>query len=283
MKKKGFTLIEMMAAIVILAVIALLVVPLVEQTILNIRQDSYNNQIESIRQSARRFGADNINLLPGEGDVAYQMTLEQLKEAGYAKKDIRNPITGDSFPSHLEIRIENVNGNLVYIVGGNHGGELSPNTPTITVDGPVNTVLGLGQAYIERGAIAKSPSGTNISYTTEITKDGNIASININQVGTYIVTYSTSFEGLTAKTRRTVNIVDNVPPIISATPLTITTATTTINMMQGVTTSDNSGLPVVVTYTDNLILGVVGVYQIEYTATDASGNKTIITRTITIQ
>lgn len=136
---------------------------------------------------------------------------------------------------------------------------------------------------MERGAIAKDPSGGTISYTTEITKNGSPASINVGQIGTYVVTYTTSFEGITAKTRRTVNIVDNVPPVISVTPLTISTSATTIDMMQGVTTSDNSGLPVVVTYSDNLILGVVGVYQVEYTATDASENQTKVIRTITIQ
>ncbi len=281
--KKGFTLVEMMAAIVILAVIALLAVPLVEQTMQNIRNDSYKNQIESIRQSARRFGADNIELLPDDGDSAYQVTLLELKELGYVKKDIKNPLTGESFSPDLEIRIENVNGNIIYIVAGDHGGELSPNSPTITVNGRVNQVLPLGQNYMERGAIAKDPSGGTISYTTEITQNGSPASINVGQIGTYVVTYTTSFEGITAKTRRTVNIVDNVPPVISVTPLTISTSATTIDMMQGVTTSDNSGLPVVVTYSDNLILGVVGVYQVEYTATDASENQTKVIRTITIQ
>ena len=281
--KKGFTLVEMMAAIVILAVIALLAVPLVEQTIQNIRNDSYKNQIESIRQSARRFGADNIQVLPNDGEPAYQVTLLELKELGYVKKDIKNPLTGNSFSPDLEIRIENVNGNIVYIVAGDHGGELSPNSPTITVNGRVNLVLPLGQSYSEQGATAKNPSGGTISYTTEITQNGSPASINVGQIGTYIVTYTTSFEGITAKTRRTVNIVDNVPPVISVTPLTISTSATTIDMMQGVTTSDNSGLPVVVTYSDNLILGVVGVYQVEYTATDASENQTKVIRTITIQ
>ena len=75
-KNKGFTLIEIMAVIVILAVIALIVVPLVTGSIKDSKQKLYETQLENIKSGAKSY---MINLdLPNKEPIT--ITLDDLQK-----------------------------------------------------------------------------------------------------------------------------------------------------------------------------------------------------------
>ena len=287
MNKKGFTLIEMMAAIIILGVIALLAIPLVEQILVNIRNKAYEDQIESIRQGARQWGASNIMLLPSDSGSTYTITLGFLQSAGFAEREIYNPITKTLMDSALEITIVNNNGNYVYVVGADTGGEINPNTPTVTLVGNALVYIDLNGTYTEPGITAKTGAGVPIgSYTTVITNNSTpVGAIDTAVLTEYLITYSVVDSGITAKTTRTIIINDTIAPTFTAFPGndTILNTVTSYNLMSGVTATDNSLTPVVVTVSTNLTLGVVGDYEITYTATDKYGNTTTDSRIITIE
>lgn len=285
--RKGFTLIELMAAIIILSVISLIAVPLVEQTLVNIRKDSYDTQINSIRSSAKQWAASNMYSLPlNDGDQRI-LTLNELKLLGFVKKEIINPLTKEEFENNLEIAIINKNGDYLYLVDSEIDDYVSPTSPTITVNGNALVYVDMGSSYTESGATGKTSSGTPIgTVTTVITRNGSVVpSIDSSTLSVYTITYSVVDQGITVKTARTVIIRDVTPPtFVTFTPTTVNiTKNDTYDVMSGtITVSDNSGATPVLKVSTNLTLGVPGVYKIDYTATDNSGNSTTRQRIVTI-
>lgn len=90
MKKRGFTLTEILGVIVILGLIALIVFPNVSKSIRNSKKKLYDQQVELIENNARRWGVEHSNLLPSSG--AYYLELSELVSGGYVtQKEIKDP------------------------------------------------------------------------------------------------------------------------------------------------------------------------------------------------
>lgn len=284
--KKGFTLIELMAAIVILGVISLIAIPLVEQVLNEIGTDSYTAQIKNIRAGARQWAADDMSRLPSSGSNT-TITLSALQQSGFVKKNLYNPRTKELFDPSLEIIIEEKNGNYVYYVGGDAMGQLNPNAPRISLVGESLVYVDQNGTYFEDGVTVKDVNGSNIlnaplSKTITNSSKNVIPSITTNILGTYNIDYSVTINGITSRTNRSVIVVDNVPPVLTIpSDTSISQNATTFDFMNGVSYTDNS--PVVVTISSNLTLGIPGKYLVTYTATDTTGNKTSKTRMVTVR
>ena len=82
MNKKGFTLVELMAVIVLIGLIAALISIPVNKAIKDSRKKMYERQIDQIILSARNWATDNPYLLPPyiEGNSVH-LTIEQLINA----------------------------------------------------------------------------------------------------------------------------------------------------------------------------------------------------------
>lgn len=141
---KGFTLVEIISVVVILSLIALLITPIVSKIIKDNGQKTYDDQIKGIIASAKTWGADHMNGLPGEisklqsssiisaaktwasynpglipeeGDSDLVVTLKTLQNANYISNDLENPSTGKPYDSeHVKIVIKNLDGEIVYSV-----------------------------------------------------------------------------------------------------------------------------------------------------------------------
>ena len=92
MFKKGFTLVELLAIIVILAVIALIATPIVKKYIDNSKNQALKETINSIERAAYNYGYQN--------DIGYdtnykKLTLDELISKGFLKGDIINPVTNE--------------------------------------------------------------------------------------------------------------------------------------------------------------------------------------------
>ena len=92
MFKKGFTLVELLAIIVILAVIALIATPIVKDSIANSKNQALKETINSIERAAYNYGYQN--------DIGYdtnykKLTLDELISKGFLKGDIINPVTNE--------------------------------------------------------------------------------------------------------------------------------------------------------------------------------------------
>lgn len=92
----GFTLIEVLGIIVLLAIIAVISFVVIDRVIKSGKDRMYNKQIETIELATKNYFSDNLNSLP-QGPNSLEINLGVLKVAGYVEEDIANPITGLCF------------------------------------------------------------------------------------------------------------------------------------------------------------------------------------------
>ena len=91
--KKGFTLIEVLAVVALLGVIALIAYPAVDKAIKDAREKSYNESINHIIDTAYLYSSST--------DIGYStsyqaLPIETLKNAGLLRnEDLKNPINDD--------------------------------------------------------------------------------------------------------------------------------------------------------------------------------------------
>ena len=90
--KKGFTLVELLAIIVILSVVSLLVFPNVVKIIKQSKENLYQTQLRDIESVAKNFSMEHSELLDSNHINPTYITLNALQLAGYLELEkIYNP------------------------------------------------------------------------------------------------------------------------------------------------------------------------------------------------
>lgn len=98
MNRKGFTLIELIAVITILGIIALITVPIMYNSIKNAKEKMYEEQKLRIVDVAKKYALENEAIIRTDLEENYTqvITLEQLKADNYLEqKDIINPVNDE--------------------------------------------------------------------------------------------------------------------------------------------------------------------------------------------
>ncbi len=289
--KMGFTLIELLITITVLALITTIVYPIITSVMLEAKEKAYKIQIDNIVKASNDWVKKFPSALPDvEGD-SISIQLLHLKKAGLVVTDLKNPITKKLFPDDMIITITYTKNKYIPVVDDKSG--------TLQADSTYKGMIVLkGEAHIveeinskddfeDLGVIAYDENGSTIASSNIVTtvhKKGTVVpKVDMSTLGLYEITYETSIEGKKAQTKRTVLIVDTTPPIIT-TPknTTISISSSSFDLMEGVSASDNSGEDITVTAQGNVSLHVPGVYVVRYTASDSSGNKREKRRTITV-
>jgi prepilin-type N-terminal cleavage/methylation domain-containing protein len=119
--KKGFTLVELLGVIIILAIIATIIVP-VATSLINKSTNQLNTiQLGNIKSGAVNWATDNIDKVPGSSSDynAVEVTLTTLIKGGYISSDIKdittkNAYVGDS--TYVVISYDSTNKHLTYDV-----------------------------------------------------------------------------------------------------------------------------------------------------------------------
>ena len=97
MKKEGFTLVELLAVIVIIGIIYLIVFPSVTSFINKSKEKSYNIQVDLIEKASKKWVVDNTDELLKKDPYHLNninLTLTTLKKDGYLQDEfIENPKT----------------------------------------------------------------------------------------------------------------------------------------------------------------------------------------------
>lgn len=308
MKEKGFTLVELLAVLVILAIIFVLVFPSVSNILSQSKDTIYQSQINNILSATYDFSLKNINYLPEYNKKRY-ITLGELKYEGIIDVDIKDPNTNENFPDNLVVSISNVGANYQYSdknakLKGNYlykveieqlnDSSIKNLLPTIALenlvqnsDGNYIKILDLNDEIIDVNYVATSYDGKDI--TNKVKKYILMNDITVNNIDTsspniYKIKYSVVDDNGYANTS-TLNIIiaDSIPPNITLPNNNkISKDITTFDLMLGVTCEDNSNYCDITT-TGEIDYGVVGKHVITYTAKDPSGNTTTKERIITIE
>ncbi len=110
---RGFTLMEVLSVIIIIALIGVIVVPTVINTINKSKLDAYNNQVDTIKDGARLWSNDHISEL-SQTQTTY-VTLEELLEKKYIEKEkMLDPRTNDEMNGCVAISYSNNKYNFAY-------------------------------------------------------------------------------------------------------------------------------------------------------------------------
>ena len=116
MNKKGFTLVELLGVVAILAMLGLVIVPVISNVLSDNKEKLYDVQINNIKSGASSFVAENIFDINISSGNSVGITLGDLKNLGYIDEDIKDPITRNNFSDDLAITITNQNGVFTYTV-----------------------------------------------------------------------------------------------------------------------------------------------------------------------
>lgn len=142
--KKGFTLVELLAVLVILAVIATISFPIVSNILENSEEKAYEQQIAEIKKAAKNFETENNNLLieVDENDnvqnISCYVRLDVLKNGGYLEdKETIDPRDDSSMDNAVVDLQFDVNSNqykyVVHADGQSQYSECGNNTAAITI------------------------------------------------------------------------------------------------------------------------------------------------------
>ena len=112
-KRKGFTLAELLAVIVILGIITSITVPIVTNQIDKYKTKVCVTQYDNILNAARSYGADHLTELGKSKTI----TLKTLNDGGYIDaSNMKDPITKNTISQNLKIIIEKVGKKYKYFI-----------------------------------------------------------------------------------------------------------------------------------------------------------------------
>lgn len=320
--KKGFTVVELLGAIVILTILLLITFTSVSIIVRDSKNSVYYKQINSILNAAYDWSLKYPNSLPKtKGDKKY-LSLMQLQRGGYVD-DFINPKTKEKYPIDLIISIEytggnyrynskysKLNGNYLYTVlsSDNNRTNNSIVKPTFTFedsnvidngDGSyhINSELGYPYTYYTPLVRIKDKVINNVmSIVLDNTyeKDGKEVKIDTTKKAIYYNYFIATDENGNSNHILLKIVIDDTESPVLYVPGTgleedateIPLSATEFDLMEGVTCTDNSDTKdekkCVVTTEGTINFGVEGRNTIIYTAKDPSGRTTSIERIIKV-
>ncbi len=293
--KKGFTLVEMLAVIVILALLVILVIPAVSNIISNSRTRLYDVQIKNIELAAKNWGAENVGMLPSEEGGSITIYLYNLKMGGFIEDDILDPLSGEEFPNDIQIEITRERNSFKYFVltdTGTPGGITGYDEIVIILIGATEDTVEINSGFPGVGPddiVAYAADGTiiaNAYISITITENGSpVGSVDVTGFNDYEILYEVNFGGKSASVERTLEVVDTTPPELIVPPETTISAAecnAPYDLETDILVSDNSG-SYNLEINGSLNCTAPSTNVIEYVATDASDNETIRERTIYVE
>lgn len=290
MNRKGFTLVELLAVIIILSVILMVVIPVVDKVVSGSKETAYNAQIERIKQGASDWAITNAKYLPNENGESIIIYLGELKAKGFIPLDIKNPKTNKIMSNNSTITITNNNGDYSFDVNViDISNSESPNAPILVISGSIIDYVEVNQdgvGYTIPSATAKKANGETISssYISYQIVKGNsvVSSVDTSTIGTYKIIYSVTSDGEIGTYEKIVEVRDTTSPVMSFASNISVAVGSSINYNTGVTVTDNSGEVITPNVDYSKVGSTAGTYNAFYTATDSSGNSTTIKREVII-
>lgn len=116
MNKKGYTLIELLAVLSIIAVILLIAIPSVTRQLTGIEDNNYKQFKQNIYLGAESYINANpdefVSLKEANGESC--IDIENLVYEGWIKSTMKNPKTGKKISMSGSVKIVNINGEYRY-------------------------------------------------------------------------------------------------------------------------------------------------------------------------
>lgn len=286
--KKGFTLVELLAVIIILGAIFAITFPLATDNIRKTEEKAFNLQKEQIIAAAKDMVIKEYVVIPDKQSIT--LYVGELKRKGLLPIKMINAKTKLTISNESNVVISRENNSYSYDVNiidlEEESTENNENAPVIRLNGNYVEYVEINTEYVEKGGTAYSNTGSPLPLNSPQIKlnDNEVDEIATSQLGTYKLIYSVTDKnnGLTTTSIRTVVVRDTIPPVIYF-PEDNIVKVSELNgsyVEKGVYAIDNSN-EVDVTHVSSLS-NVPGKHVILYTAKDPSGNTTNAKRVITV-
>lgn len=300
MKRNAFTLIELMAVLIILSLLSVIVVPTITKSLNNSKETAYEAQLDQIKKGAKGWATDHSRELPIKENDKINITLGGLIQAGYLESEIKNPVTQENFPNCMYIEIKRYKNNYVYTVLDNELDEgctntNNPNAPRITLKGSKEMEVNIGDSFEDPGATATSATGSALGCETTYEKqesDGtykSVEQIDTSKVGVYRIKYSVSDEGGEVSIIRKVTVKDKTPPVITVDGKTerfimnITKGSTFTIPEATASDNEDGDLTDAIVISGNVNVNVEGRYNLVYSVKDTAGNVKTLTVVVIVE
>ena len=176
LKTKGFTLVEILAVIIIIGIVALIAVPTVTNIIKNQGTETFITNKRNVSTAAENYYKINIDLFPKNEYETTYISLDKLVREGYIDP-IKNPTKPDiSCRGYVEVfkdsgtdydYITYLNCEEPYITEGYIDDITDPGIATV-IDGNNLTVIGYDKNHIQMSGV-----GNNIELTSQINLTSN--------------------------------------------------------------------------------------------------------------
>lgn len=279
--KNAFTLVELIAVIVLLGILSVIMIPTISNIIKENKESLYRSQLEEIRSAAEKWAYKNIDLLPSEEDDSKTIYLIDLKKAGFLSLDIRDPRNSELLPNDMEITITYKENDYLFVVDENSGSDINNDfnekAPILILNGKAIEYIEYGSIYEEKGALSKDINGNSLDIDIIYQESGTeIPSINTSAFKTYTVIYMSSSNiddnNYTSKITRTVIVRDTTPPNLTIpgnVEITVSEALT-FNPLTGSSAIDNADGNVTISVSG--FDKTVGEKIIKYKACDSRNN-----------
>ena len=181
MKKNAFTLIELIATIGLLGMLATITITVSVRKINETKEKARDTMIESIKLAAEKYVTDyEEELQQFKNNDNIYISLQTLVEKEYFTESLVDPTTKKSIPITNEVYItRDKNGEISSTYNVNQS-----QNPKLTLIGSYNEYVEEGKEYVEQGVKAITPSGEDASSSVTIT-----GSVDTTIPNTYKITY----------------------------------------------------------------------------------------------
>lgn len=287
--KKGFTLVELLAVIIILGAIFAITFPLVTDNIRKTEEKAFNLQKEQIIAAAKDMVIKEYVVIPDKQSIT--LYVGELKRKGLLPIKMINAKTKLTISNESNVVISRENNSYSYDVNiidlEEESTENNENAPVIRLNGNYVEYVEINTKYVEKGGTAYLNTGSPLPLNSPQIKlnDNEVDEIVTSQLGTYKLIYSATDDnnGLTTTSIRTVVVRDTIPPVIYFPEDNIVKVSKVsgFDVRARVYAIDNSENDVTAIPLSSLS-NVPGKHVILYTAKDPSGNTTNAKRVITV-
>ncbi|MDD3048678.1 MAG: DUF5011 domain-containing protein [Bacilli bacterium] len=209
MKQKGFTIIELLAAIVILIIILAIAIPTITLVVEDSKQKAFKSDAQMVIRTVNLKKLENETFDPTtyNDDLAELLTILKLDPSNYS--DIDFMLHENKF--YIKIVGQNRWSGLsacgpydkMIVVSGTCEIDIAP--PVLTLNGLETVEVSYNGTYTEEGVVITDDSGETLEAVITGTVD-------TSTTGTYVLTYTaTDSSGNTTSITRTINVTE--PPL----------------------------------------------------------------------
>ena len=182
MKNKGFTLVELLAIIVILGVVATIITPVVQKSLKANKEKVYEILVDQIKDYTKDYLTKNTNQLPDNDGEVSTIKFIDLKKEGLLQINVVNPVNDNIISNESVVKVTRKNNNYTYEVVTYDlvdVDEVEEGAPTISLSSYTQECSTACELEIMEDA------SRQIIYNGE-----EVSSIDLNDKGIYTVYYS---------------------------------------------------------------------------------------------